>query len=157
MHSHGVIDVVQWPVCGLDLRCEEQKQKNRVLHLDCLFHVSRGMERHAQNEASVELVIAFHQSKVAATSRTLSLLVSAASNASNGASSKAVLGMSALHACNSFMVPALLPKVSVSIPMFCSMVTKRLQSGLLLSRLKAKCWPCWRPPPARRIGRFVLS
>jgi len=35
------------------------------------------------------------------------------------------------HTFSSFKVPALLPKVSVSMPMFCSMVTKRLLSGLL--------------------------
>ena len=37
------------------------------------------------------------------------------------------------------------------------MVTKRLHSGVLSSRLKARCWPCLKPPPASRIGRLVLS
>ena len=42
-HDQCVIDVFQRPVRGLDLRClrcEDQKQKNRVFHADCLFHVS---------------------------------------------------------------------------------------------------------------------
>jgi hypothetical protein len=60
----------------------------------CLFHVSRGLERHAQDEASVEPVIAFHQSKEAEASRTLGW-VSAASNAANGASRKVVLRVNA--------------------------------------------------------------
>jgi hypothetical protein len=31
------------------------------------------------------------------------------------------------------------------------------QRRLLSSRLKARCWPCLKPPPARRMGRLVLS
>jgi len=53
--------------------------------------------------------------------------------------------------------PVLLANDSVSIPMRCIMLTNRLQSGALLSRLKAMCWPCLNPPPANRIGKLVLS
>ena len=53
--------------------------------------------------------------------------------------------------------PVLLANASVSTPMRCIMLTNRLQSGALLSRLKTICWPCLNPPPANRIGKLVLS
>lgn len=57
----------------------------------------------------------------------------------------------------SFKFPVLEAKVSVSTPRFCSMVTNRLQSGWLRSRLNARCWPWRKPPPASRMGRLVVS
>ena len=36
--------------------------------------------------------------------------------------------------------------------MFCSIVTNRLQSGALCSPSCTTCFPCEKPPPARRIG-----
>ena len=57
----------------------------------------------------------------------------------------------------SFKFPVLEAKLSVSTPRFCSMVTNRLQSGWLRSRLNARCWPWRKPPPASRMGRLVVS
>lgn len=57
----------------------------------------------------------------------------------------------------SFKFPVLEAKVFVSTPRFCSMVTNRLQSGWLRSRLNARCWPWRKPPPASRMGRLVVS
>lgn len=90
------------------------------------------------------------------------------SNKSMGAKVGAERSLSQVVACRricsatyftviSFKFPVLEAKVSVSTPRFCSMVTNRLQSGWLRSRLNARCWPWRKPPPASRMGRLVVS
>src|SRR2546423_12624092 len=53
-------------------------------------------------------------------------------------------------------VPVLEPNLSVSMPSRCSMLTYRLHNGGGLLGLKARCWPCLKPPPASRIGKFLV-
>ena len=57
----------------------------------------------------------------------------------------------------SLTTPVLAPNDFASMPIWCSMRTKRLESSVLFFRSKAR-WPwCLKPPPARRIGRLLLS
>ncbi len=52
--------------------------------------------------------------------------------------------------------PVLLANRSVSTPIFWSMLTKTLHSGVLFCELNARCCPCRNPPPARMTGRLEL-
>ncbi len=49
------------------------------------------------------------------------------------------------------MGPVLEPKELVSIPIFWSILTNRLLSGALSSRLNLRCCPCLKPPPASKL------
>jgi hypothetical protein len=55
------------------------------------------------------------------------------------------------------MVPLLEPKALTSAPRRRRNCTKRLPSGGFFFGLKARCWPCLKPPPATMIGRLLLS
>src|SRR5436305_227904 len=58
---------------------------------------------------------------------------------------------------NPCSVPVLEPKRSELMPRRWSMLTYRLDSGGAFCALKARCWPCRKPPPATSTGRLRVE